>query len=203
MPREISYTQLPSIIAANSKAVKFAAANTLNDIAFDGVRAIPQKATLNFRRNARRALGFQVKKARARRNANASDIEAQVFTERGWVAFHVEEGRRRATEGWRFNGVSFIMVPNAATKATFFTLRGRLRAKFRRSLFVVPNRRGGTVLHRDRRTRRVQVVAFLRRDVSFHEDLNYEETMDKLFTRNVTNIFRTNMRKELRRQLTR
>lgn len=199
MARQISYKQLPAMMAASQKGVKFAAARTLNDIAFNGVRAIPQKAELNFKRNARQALGFRVTRARARRNQSADAIEAQVWTNRGWVAYHIEEGRRRAREGWKFRGENYIVIPNKANQRIYFTARGRLRAKFKRALFVIPSTRGATIMHRGKRNRQTRVVAFLRREVKFHKDLNYEKTMDDLFRRNVGTIFAKHLRSEVKR----
>ena len=190
------------MIAAGEKGVKFAAARTLNSIAFDALREIPKDAErdLNFRKNAKNALGFRVNKARARRGNSVKTIEAQIWTSRGWVAYHIDEGTREAEQGWVYKGVNYLLVPYSPHKQIFFTVKGRLRAKFRRKLYIIPRSRGALVMHRGKRKRDSGVlVGFLRQRVRYHEDLHYDETVDRLFRQKASRLFKTYLKQEIRR----
>lgn len=193
------------MMLVSQKGLKFAAANTLNDIAFNSVRQIPIDAQrdLNFTKNARRALGFRVTKARARRNAKVQDLEAHVWTPRGWVAFHVNEGTRYAKTGWKFRGRNYLIVPRKAVKAAYFTTKGRLRAKFKRGIYIIPNSNGALVFHRGKRSKDTELIGYLIPQAQYHPDLKYEETVERLFRKDVTKFFKKNLKNEIRRNFRR
>lgn len=181
--REISYKQLPDLIKKDSKAIKRAAVRTLNTIGFDAQRDVVTQAEkdMDFRGNARRAMGVNVKKATSNR------LEVQLFTKRGWLAYHLEEGTRRADDGWRFNGRSFILVP---IEEKAFTKKGRLKASVRRSIYVIPYGRDALLFRRVKRGKLNELIGVLKPKVRFHEDTEPDRIVTATFRKKATRLFK-------------
>lgn len=180
--RAVSYKQLPDLIKKDSKAIERAAVRTLNTIGFDAQKDVIAQAEkdMDFRRNARRAMGINIGKA------TTNKLEVSLFTKRGWLSYHLEEGTRRAGDGWRFNGRSFILVP---VDETAFTKKRRMKASVRRSIYIIPYGRDGLVFHSVKRGAN-RLIGVLKPEVRFHEDTEPDKVISATFRAKATRLFK-------------
>lgn len=192
----VSYKSFPLLMRKSTRQIKVAAAKTLTTIAFDArVEVIDQaEKDLEFRVNARRALGITVKKARP----NATTIEAAVFTTRGWFWWHINEGRRRARSGWKFNGKDYLVVP-VIEKA--FTRKGKLKSGYVKGIYIIPDNDGALVFYRPKRGRQEgQLIAVLKEQVPHEEQTDPEHEVDTTFIRKANRLFNFHLNKNAPRR---
>lgn len=182
--RVISYKAIPKIIAKEPKKIKRAMVKTLNTVAFDSLPEITKRAKkdMDFRKDARRALGYRVDKARP-----YGTIEAKVWTNRGWLAYHLEDGQRKPSDGWRFNGKRYILVP---IEKDAFTVKGRLKSGFKRGIYIVPDGSEALMFYRARRgDRRSTLIGVLKPEVKYNEDTEPDRVINRVFREKAARLF--------------
>ena len=175
---------LPSLIRKDSKQIKIAGVKTLNTIGFDAQKGIIDRAErdMDFRTNARRAMGINVRKARL------NSLEVQLFTKRGWLAYHLEDGTRGPEQGWKFNGRRYVLVP---VEPLAFTKKNRMKAKFKRNLYIIPYGRDGLVFYRPKRgSKESELIAVLKPKVRFNEDTEPDKVVSKMFKEKAHRLFK-------------
>ena len=163
--------------------IQNAAAKTLNTVAFDTLPELVDQAEsdMDFKRKAKQALGFGVKKARP-----GPQIVAQLWTRRGWLFTHVEPGVRSAKKGWKVGGVPMILVPR---EEKAFTRRGDLKARFKRSLYVIPSGAGALVLYRPkRRNSKAELIAILTPKARHADDFEPEKVAQRVFNKKANRL---------------
>lgn len=173
----------------DSKQIKIAGIKTLNTIGFDAQKGIIDQASrdMKFRTNPRRALGLSVRKAKL------SKLEVQLFTKRGWLHYHLEDGTRKPDRGWRFNGKSYIIVP---VEPTAFTKKNRMKAKYKRGLYVIPYGRDALVFFRPKRGgHESTLIAVLKPEVKHSEDTDPALVVTKMFKDKATRLFKFYLKK--------
>lgn len=162
---------------ASAKGIQTATRNTLNDLAFIARKEVTQQANadMNISGNANRALGFRVNKASYER------LVAEIYTNRGWLYYHLNEGERQAKSGFVWRGQNWIIVP-IVEKA--FTRRGKLKQGFAKNLFVIPRVRKPLLAYRNRRGQKATtIIASLNKRVQHSEDTNPEKVIQKVMKR--------------------
>lgn len=182
--RSIDVSLFPALIKKDSKAINRAAVKTLNTMGFDAQKDIVKQAEkdMEFGGNARRAMGMTVDKAKS------AKLEVTVFTKRGWLAFHLDEGKRSSNRGFRFNGRSFILVP---IEEAAFTKRGSLRAKFKNKLHIIPYGRNALVFFRPKRGNRDAIlIGTLQPEVRYHEDTEPDKVVNNVFQKKAHRLFK-------------
>lgn len=169
---DIDYKQMAGHIRKQSKALKTATRNTLNDVAFMAQGDVTDQATrdVKFRKSPKRALGLRVKKA------TYSNMESALETNRGWLYYHLNKGMRNSTNGLTFKGQSYIVVP-ANDKA--FTKTKKLKKAYSRRAYIVPDGSDALMFYRPRRGPSV-LIASLKRRVKHNEDTKPEDTIKKV-----------------------
>lgn len=185
----ISYRSMPTLMRKSPQQIKVAASKTLTTIAFDSQKDILNQAQidLKFKVNARRALGITVKKATPQK------IEAQVFSKRGWLFWHVNEGTRKAKNGWRFNGNNYILVP---IRPEAFTRRGKLKSGYRKRIFIIPdNDNDALVFYRPARGGENILLATLENEVKHRIQTRPERIVDRNFIRKANRLMNFHLKK--------
>lgn len=180
----ISYKSIPKIILKEPQRIRRAMAKTLNTIAFDSLPEITDRAKkdMNFRRDARRAMGFRVSP-----KATPTNIEAHIWSDRGRLAYHIDDGRRSADDGWKFNGRSFILVP---VEKKAFTAKGRLKSGFRKGIYIVPDGTDALIFYRARRgDRRSTLIGVLKPQVKYNEDTRPDRVINNVFIKKANRLF--------------
>ena len=172
----VSWKDLPRRIATSSKGVKKAGVKTLNDIAFSSLKPIVAEAErdMQFRGNARRALGWQVEKA------NTANMQATVKTNRGWFALHTDEGVRRPTSsGFNWNGQSWIFIPRAKGVGVV-DRRGRLRNGAGKGLYLTPRGDHALVFYRQRKNKGISdFIGVAVKSAKYHVDTDWQAVIMK------------------------
>ena len=132
MPKHaIDWQDIPKAINKGHYNVKAAAANMLNDIAFDSRDDIVSQAVgeLDFRGVAKNALGFKV---RRKPGAKPDSLEQWVETNRNWLEYHLHDSNRKNAVGYRHANNDYLFIPYKKLELT--TKRGRLTARAKRML---------------------------------------------------------------------
>lgn len=182
--RVVSYKDLPLLIAKDSKRIKIAGKETLNQTAFKSLPAITKQAQqdMKFRKNARQAMGFRVDKA------SKANLEVKIWSNRGWLNYHLQKGTRKTEDGWRFRGRDYMMIP---VFKEAFTARGKIKAGFYKRLYIVEDAKGALVFFRPKRgDRKAKLIAVLRSQSKFSKDTDPKEVITKIFRRNATRWFK-------------
>lgn len=167
----INYKLLPKLLRASAQGVKTATRNTLNDTAFLARKEITTQAKSDMRisGNANNALGFRVNKA------NYGRLVAEIYTTRGWLYYHLDEGRRQAKSGFVWKGQRWIILP-IDEKA--FTPKGKLKKGYAKNAFVIPRRDKPLLAYRNRRGKKsTTIIASLNKAVKYHTDTNPERVI--------------------------
>lgn len=173
----IDYRLLPKILTASAKGMKTATRNTLNDVAFLARKEITKQANsdMDISGNANNALGFRINKA------NYGKLVAEIYTTRGWLYYHLSEGKRQAKSGFVWKGQSWIIVPIVESA---FTVRGKLKPGFAKNIFVIPRGSKPLLAYRNRRGKRVTtIIASLNKRVEHNEDTAPEVVIQKVMRR--------------------
>lgn len=191
--KSIGWRDMPRFIASDGQRIRRAGAKTLNALAFDSLPEIVQHASrrLKIRTNARRALGMRVAK-----RATPTSLVSLVATDRGWLFFHLNEGRRTAKDSTLTSrGTRWLMAP---IEDRAFTKKGRLKRSYARRAFVAGSGRTALLVYRPRRGDAIP-IATLGRSFRHHKELSPEEVVDDIIRRKGGRLFRIFMDKEIRR----
>lgn len=184
---------MPRLMAGDSQRIKRAGAKTLNALAFDSLPEITEHASreLDIRGNARRALGMRVAK-----RAVPQSLIALVASDRGWLFYHINEGRRGSKDSTLTSkGTRWLMAP-IYEKA--FTKRGRLKASYAKRSYIAGSGRSALLIYRPRRGDAIP-IATLGRSFRYHKELSPEEVVEDVMRRKGARLFRIFMDKETRR----
>ena len=196
MAKVLDYRSIPKLIAANGKDVKVAGAKTLNTIAFDSLKPLVSDAekAMDFKKDARRALGWRVTRA------STANLEAEVWTNRGWLVYHLSEGTRTPQQGWVYRGRKYILVPKADVRQKFYTRKGRLKSSIMSRIFISPTKGGDAlVIFRGRRKKETILIGFLEQSVKFHEDITPHKTINSVFIKKANRLMNFYLDQEARR----
>lgn len=159
---------------ASANGVKTATRNTLNDVAFLARKEITTqaKSDMQIAGNANNALGFRVNKASYGR------LVAEIYTHRGWLYYHLSDGKRQAKSGFVWKGQSWIIVP-IVDKA--FTPKGKLKQGYAKNAFVIPRFGKPLLAYRKRRgSKEMTIIASLNKRVKHNEDTDPERVIQKV-----------------------
>lgn len=122
--------------------------------------------------NANNALGFRVKKA------NYGSLVAEIYTTRGWLYYHLNDGKRQAKSGFIWKGQSWIIVP---IEENAFTRRGKLKSGFAKRAFVIPRGSKPLLAYRNKRGKKsLTIIASLNKRVKHNEDTDPERVIQKI-----------------------
>lgn len=156
--------------------MKTAGRNTINDLAFIARRKVTRQANadMDISGNAKRALGFRVKKATYGR------MVAEIYTTRGWLYYHLNKGKREAKSGFVWKGENWLILP-LVDKA--FTRRGRLKKAIAQRVIVIPRRTRPLLLHRTKRGKGLGIVAVLAKRVKYKQDTNPQRAINQVMRR--------------------
>lgn len=193
----IDYKSIPKLMLAGEKSIKIAGLQTLNTIAFDSLPKIVRQGEkdLDFRVNARRALGMRVNKARL----SQKTMKAEVFTTRGWLAFHTKEGTRRAKSGFKWRGKDYLLIPRKSTKEIAFTKKGRIKASVFKRMYVIPQGDEALVFFRSRGAKQGTLIAWLRTEADYKKDLRYEDAVEREFILKANRLLNMYLDNQIRR----
>lgn len=170
----INYRFLPKVMRTSAKGVKTASRNTLNDLAFKARKEITKqaKSDMDISGQANNALGFRVNKA------NYGNLAAEIYTTRGWLYYHLHEGKRQAKSGFVWKGQRWIILP-IDEKA--FTPKGKLKKGYAKNAFVIPRGDKPLLAYRNRRGKKsTTIIASLNRRVEYHEDTEPERVIQQV-----------------------
>lgn len=191
----IPYRQIPLMMAKGNKEVKAAAANTLNSLAYDVRDAITEEliAHLDFRGSSKAAIGMKVERPGAR----PSHLEQAVWTDRGWLEYHLIDAQHSASAGTRYPKGKYLFIP--ANKREMTTRPGRsgskLKAKYQRMVdnsFTVKGRGNARlVMYRPRRgkDRSPLYLGVLVRAADYTRSVDGEELVRNIMSRNAVRLF--------------
>ncbi len=170
---DIDYRLLADYITADERAIKRASQWTLNTLAFDSQKAITENAEseLDFRNNAKRALGFRIKKAKL------NNLQAEIYSNRGWLYYHINEGTRHATSGLTHKGVNYLVIPIKDSPA--FTKTKKLKKGFAKKAYIAKlrGRRGAMMFVRKRKGQRSIAIAYLSPQAKYKEEIDPKQTI--------------------------
>lgn len=186
------------MVLSESKSLKTAAVKALDTVAFDSAEAIVLQASkdLNFVVNAKRAMGLQVKRA------SIDDMDVAVYTTRGWLFYHLNEGVRQArSSSWRFNGKSYLMIP---VEHKAFTRKKKLKAGYRSGIYIVPYGIKALVFYRRKKgSRKSELIAVLVPKARYKVDTRPDLVMDRVFKEKFERLFRFHLGKERSKEIAR
>lgn len=178
----IDYKLLPKVLIASAQGMKTATRNTLNDIAFRARKEVTQQANsdMNIAGNANNALGFRINKA------NYGRLVAEIYTNRGWLYYHLDDGVRRAKSGFMWKGQSWIIVPIVESA---FTAKGKLKPGYAKNAFVIPRGSKPLLAYRNRRgSKAITIIGSLNKQVRHNEDTNPERVIQRVMRKHGTRI---------------
>lgn len=185
----IDYKLIPKVLTASAQGIKTATRNTLNDVAFIARKEITQQANsdMSIRGNANNALGFRINKA------NYGKLVAEIYTTRGWLYYHLNDGIRQARSGFVWKGQNWIIVPIVDSA---FTAKGKLKPGYAKNAFVIPRGSKHLLAYRNRRgSKGMTIIASLNKRVKYNEDTRPEKVIQRVMRQQGTRILLAQLEK--------
>ena len=194
MTRVIDYRDLGRVIGLSAKGIDRAAARTLNSVAFNSLPKLVSQAEgdMKFSSNARRALGWRVDKAKS------GNLEAAVWTNRGWFHFHADQGNRSAESGGMvYKGERWLFIPRQKG-ASVVDKRGRIRKGAYSNVFLAPRGDHALVLYRPKRAKDkdVELIGIAVKQAKFKRDTDWQAEIEAEWRNSATTILRRELDKQ-------
>lgn len=190
----IDYRDLPKVMATSARGIKRAGVNTLNTVAFQTLKPLVAKAEgdIQFSRNARRALGWQVQKA------DLGTMQAEVFTTRGWFGLHSKEGTRQASSrGMTWRGQSWIFVPRDKGVGVV-SKKGMIRKSASAGIYLTPRGDHALVFYRSRKgAKDSEFIGVAVKSAAFHEDTDWRAVIEAEWAKSAHTIMKRNIETRL------